>query len=107
MHFPAGSNGHMIVMSDGSRIRQVFFRMGTIDSNSFQWYSRNRSSVTTEGLDGDGWSQWWLLSGCEIAWSGTAKLNAEINLGSRYGCQAWIVAGQVTETDTFSLFRSA
>lgn len=102
LHFPAGSNGHMLVMSDGSRIRQVFFRMGTIDSNSFQWYSRNRSSVTTEGLDGDGWSQWWLLSGCEIAWSGTAKLNTEINLGSRYGCQAWVVAGQVTETDTFS-----
>jgi len=102
LHFPAGSNGHMLVMSDGSRIRQVFFRVGTVDTNSFQWYSRNRSSVLTEGLDGDGWSQWWLLSGCDIAWSGTAKLNAEINLGSRYGCQAWVVAGQVTETDTFS-----
>ena len=102
LHFPIGSNGHMLVMSDGSRIRQVFFRVGTVDTNSFQWYSRNRSSVLTEGLDGDGWSQWWLLSGCEIAWSGTAKLNSEICLGSRYGCQAWVVAGQVTETDTFS-----
>lgn len=102
LHFPIGSNGHMLVMSDGDRIRQVFFRVGTIDSNNFQWYSRSRSSVLTEGLDADGWSQWWLLSGCEIAWSGTAKLNAEINLGSRYGCQGWVIAGQPTKTDTFS-----
>jgi hypothetical protein len=102
LHFPAGSNGHMLVMSDGERIRQVFFRVGTIDDNSFQWYSRSRSSVTTEGLDGDGWSQWWLLSGVEVAWSGTAKLNAEINLGSRYGCQGWVIAGQPTKTDTYS-----
>ena len=102
LHFPAGSNGHMLVMSDGERIRQVFFRVGTVDTNSFQWYSRNRSSVLTDGLDGDGWSQWWMLSGLDIAWSGTAKLNAEINLGSRYGCQGWVIAGQPTKTDTFS-----
>ena len=102
LHFPAGSNGHMLVMSDGDRIRQVFFRVGTIDVNSFQWYSRNRSSVLTDGLDADGWSQWWLLSGSEVAWSGTAKLNAEINLGSIYGCQAWVISGQPTKTDTFS-----
>jgi hypothetical protein len=43
-----------------------------------------------------------LLSGSEIAWSGTAKLNAEINLGSRYGCQGWVIAGQPTKTDTYS-----
>ena len=102
LHCPAGSNGHMIVISDGSRIRQLFFRMGTIDTNSFQWYSRNRSSVTTDGVDGDGWSRWWLLSGCELAWSGSATLNSEINLGSRYGCQAWVIAGQVTTTGTYS-----
>lgn len=102
LHFPIGSNGHMLVMSDGARIRQVFFRVGTIDTNNFQWYSRSRSSVLTEGVDADGWSQWWLISGSEVAWSGTAKLNAEINLGSRYGCQAWVISGQPTKTDTFS-----
>ena len=37
-----------------------------------------------------------------LAWSGTAKRNAEVNLGNRYGCQAWVVAGQVTDTGTYS-----
>lgn len=100
LHCPAGTNGHMLVMSDGTRVRQVFFRVGTVDTNSFQWYSRHLGSDPTVG--DNGWSQWWLLSGCELAWSGTAKLNAEINLGSRYGCQAWVVAGQVTDTGTYS-----
>lgn len=95
LNFPIGVNGHLLVMSDGdNRVRQVFMRLGTADSNNYQWYSRSLHTST--------WSQWWLLSGCEVAWSGTAKLNAEINLGSRYGCQAWVVTGQVTETDTFS-----
>ena len=98
LHFPAGTNGHMLVMSDGSRIRQVFFRVGTIDSNSWQWYSRNRSSNTTEGLDGNGWSQWWLLSGSEKVWNGGAVLNDEINIGSRYGCQSWIVVARLQNT---------
>lgn len=100
LHCPIGTNGHILVMSDGTRVRQVFFRVGTIDSNNFQWYSRSLGSDLTIG--DDGWSQWWLLSGAEVAWSGTAKLNAEINLGSRYGCQAWVIAGQPTKTDTFS-----
>ena len=100
LHCPAGSNGHMLVMSDGTRVRQVFFRVGTVDTNSFQWYSRHLGSDLTVG--DNGWSQWWLLSGSELAWSGTAKLNAEINLGSRYGCQAWVIAGQPTKTDTYS-----
>lgn len=98
LHFPVGSNGHMLVMSDGDRIRQVFFRVGTIDTNSWQWYSRNRSSVTTDGLDGDGWSQWWLLSGTEKVWNGGTVLNSEINIGSRYGCQSWIVVARLQNT---------
>lgn len=100
LHCPIGTNGHILVMSDGTRVRQVFFRVGTIDSNNFQWYSRSLGSDLTVG--DNGWSKWWLLSGSEIAWQGTAKLNAEINLGSRYGCQAWIIAGQPTKTDTYS-----
>lgn len=100
LHCPAGSNGHILVMSDGTRVRQVFFRVGTVDSNNYQWYSRSLGSDLTVG--DNGWSKWWLLSGSEIAWSGTAKLNAEINLGSRYGCQAWVIAGQPTKTDTYS-----
>lgn len=101
LHCPVGSNGHMLVMSDGTRVRQVFFRVGTVDTTSFQWYSRHLGSDPTVG--DNGWSQWWLLSGCELAWSGTATLNAEINLGSRYGCQAWVVAGQATDTGTYSI----
>jgi hypothetical protein len=100
LHCPIGTNGHMLVISDGTRVRQVFFRVGIIDSNNFQWYSRSLGSDLTVG--DNGWSKWWLLSGSEIAWSGTAKLNAEINLGSRYGCQAWVIAGQPTKTDTYS-----
>lgn len=100
LHCPAGSNGHMLVMSDGTRVRQVFFRVGTVDSNNYQWYSRSLGSDLTVGENG--WSKWWLLSGSEVAWSGTAKLNSEINLGSRYGCQAWVIAGQPTKTDTYS-----
>lgn len=98
LHCPAGSNGHMLVMSDGARIRQVFFRVGTIDSNNFQWYSRSRSSVTTDGVEGDGWSRWWLLSGTEKVWNGGTVLNSEINIGSRYGCQSWIVVARLQNT---------
>lgn len=100
LHCPIGTNGHMLVMSDGTRVRQVFFRVGTVDSNNHQWYSRSLGSDLTVG--DNGWSKWWLLSGSEIAWQGTAKLNAEINLGSRYGCQGWVIAGQPTKTDTYS-----
>lgn len=100
LHCPIGTNGHMLVISDGTRVRQVFFRVGTVDSNNHQWYSRSLGSDLTVG--DNGWSKWWLLSGSEIAWQGTAKLNAEINLGSRYGCQGWVIAGQPTKTDTYS-----
>lgn len=100
LHCPVGSNGHVLVISDGTRVRQVFFRVGTVDSNSHQWYSRSLGADLTVGENG--WSKWWLLSGSEIAWQGTAKLNAEINLGSRYGCQGWVIAGQPTKTDTYS-----
>lgn len=102
LHFPVGSNGHMLVMSDGSRIRQVFFRMGTIDTNSFQWYSRNRSSTLTDGVDGDGWSQWWLLCGHEKVWNGGTVLNSEINIGSRYGCQSWVVVARLQNTGSLA-----
>lgn len=100
LHCPAGSNGHMLVISDGTRVRQVFFRVGTVDTNSFQWYSRHLGSDTTVG--DNGWSQWWLLSGCELAWSGTSVLNQEISLGSRYGCQAWVFTAQLSSTGTLT-----
>lgn len=98
LHCPAGSNGHILVMSDGTRVRQVFFRVGTVDTNSWQWYSRHLGSDTTAGIGGDGWSQWWLLSGTEKIWNGGTVLNSEINIGSRYGCQSWIVVARLQNT---------
>ena len=98
LHCPAGSNGHILVMSDGVRVRQVFFRVGTVDTNSFQWYSRSLGSDTTAGVDGDGWSQWWILSGHEKIWNGGTVLNSEINIGSRYGCQSWVVVARLQNT---------
>ncbi|MBQ8570267.1 MAG: hypothetical protein IJ444_02015 [Kiritimatiellae bacterium] len=98
LHCPAGSNGHILVMSDGTRVRQVFFRVGTVDTNSWQWYSRHLGSDLTAGLDSNGWSQWWLLSGTEKVWNGGTVLNSEINIGSRYGCQSWIVVARLQNT---------
>lgn len=98
LHCPAGTNGHILVMSDGTRVRQVFFRVGTVDTNSFQWYSRSLGSDTTVGVDGDGWSQWWILSGHEKIWNGGTVLNSEINIGSRYGCQSWVVVARLQNT---------
>ena len=98
LHCPAGTNGHILVMSDGTRVRQVFFRVGTVDTNSFQWYSRSLGSDTTAGVDGDGWSQWWILSGHEKIWNGGTVLNSEINIGSRYGCQSWVVVARLQNT---------
>lgn len=97
-HFPVGTNGYLLVMSDGSRVRQVFFRVGTVNSNDFQWYSRSKSSDNTVGLNGDGWSEWWLLSGIEKVWNGGTVLNSEINVGSRYGCQSWVVVARLQST---------
>lgn len=97
-HFPVGTNGHLLVMSDGSRVRQVFFRVGTVDTNNYQWYSRSKSSAGTDGLDGDGWSQWWLLSGYEKIWNGGTVLNSEISIGSRYGCSSWVVVARLQNT---------
>ena len=96
LHCPAGSNGHILVMSDGTRVRQVFFRVGTVNTNNFQWYSRSLGSDTTVG--DNGWSEWWLLSGTEKVWNGGTVLNSEINIGSRYGCQSWIVVARLQNT---------
>ena len=96
LHCPAGSNGHILVMSDGIRVRQVFFRVGTVDSNNYQWYSRSLGSDLTIG--DNGWSKWWLLSGTEKAWNGGTVLNSEINVGSRYGCQSWVVVARLQST---------
>lgn len=101
-HFPVGTNGYLLVMSDGSRVRQVFFRAGTVNSNDFQWYSRSKSSDNTVGLNADGWSQWWLLSGTEKVWNGGTVLNSEINVGSRYGCQSWVVVARLQSTGALS-----
>lgn len=96
LHCPAGSNGHVLVMSDGTRVRQVFFRVGTVDTNSHQWYSRSLGSDLTVGENG--WSKWWLLSGTEKVWNGGTVLNSEINVGSRYGCQSWVVVARLQST---------
>lgn len=101
-HFPTGTNGHLLVMSDGTRVRQVFFRVGTVDTNNFQWYSRSLGSDTTAGVDADGWSQWWLLSGSEKVWNGGTVLNSEINIGSRYGCQSWVVVARLQNTGSLA-----
>ena len=91
LNFPIGVNGHMLVMSDGdNRVRQVFMRLGTADTNYFQWYSRTLHTST--------WSNWWLISGQEKIWNGGAVLDDEINIGSRYGCQSWIVVARLQNT---------
>ena len=91
LNFPIGVNGHLLVMSDGSnRVRQVFMRLGTADTNCFQWYSRT--------LHTDSWSKWWLISGQEKIWNGGAVNGDEINIGSRYGCQSWIVVARLQNT---------
>lgn len=91
LNFPIGVNGHLLVMSDGdNRVRQVFMRLGTADTNCFQWYSRTLHTST--------WSNWWLISGQEKIWNGGAVLNDEINIGSRYGCQSWIVVARLQNT---------
>lgn len=95
LNFPIGVNGHLLVMSDGdNRVRQVFMRLGTADSNNFQWYSRTLHTST--------WSQWWLISGQEKIWNGGAVLGDEINIGSRYGCQSWIVVARLQNTGAMS-----
>jgi hypothetical protein len=91
LNFPIGTNGHVLVMSDGeNRVRQVFMRLGTADSNNFQWYSRTLHTST--------WSKWWLVSGQEKVWNGGTVLNSEINIGSRYGCQNWVVVARLQNT---------
>ena len=96
LNCPAGSNGHILVMSDGTRVRQVFFRVGTVNNNDYQWYSRSLGSNLT--LGDNGWSTWWLLSGTEKVWNGGTVLNSEINVGSRYGCQSWVVVARLQST---------
>lgn len=91
LNFPIGVNGHLLVMSDGdNRVRQVFMRLGTADSNNFQWYSRTLHTST--------WSKWWLISGQEKVWNGGTVLGSEINVGSRYGCQSWVVVARLQST---------
>ena len=99
-HCPAGSNGHVLVMSDGTRVRQVFFRVGTVDTNNYQWYSRSLGSDLTVGENG--WSKWWMLSGTEKVWNGGTVLNSEINVGSRYGCQSWVVVARLQSTSALA-----
>ena len=95
LNFPIGTNGHLLVMSDGeNRVRQVFMRLGTADSNNFQWYSRTLHTST--------WSKWWLISGQEKVWNGGTVLNSEINVGSRYGCQSWVVVARLQNTGALS-----
>jgi hypothetical protein len=100
LHCPAGSNGHILVMSDGTRVRQVFFRVGTVDTNNYQWYSRSLGTDLTLGENG--WSKWWMLSGTEKVWNGGTVLNSEINVGSRYGCQSWVVVARLQSTGALS-----
>lgn len=91
LNFPIGVNGHLLVMNDGSgRIRQLFMRLGTADSNNFQWYTRTCHTSS--------WSRWWLVCGQEKIWNGGTVLNSEINVGSRYGCQSWVVVARLQST---------
>ena len=91
LNFPIGVNGHLLVMNDGEgRIRQLFMRLGTADSNNFQWYTRTCHTST--------WSKWWLVCGQEKVWNGGTVLNSEINVGSRYGCQSWLVVARLQST---------
>lgn len=95
LNFPIGVNGHLLVMNDGSgRIRQLFMRLGTADSNNFQWYTRTCHTST--------WSRWWLVCGQEKVWNGGTVLNSEINIGSRYGCQSWVVVARLQNTGALS-----
>lgn len=91
LNFPIGVNGHLLVMNDGNgRIRQLFMRLGTADSNNFQWYTRTCHTSS--------WSRWWLVCGQEKIWNGGTVLNSEINVGSRYGCQSWVVVARLQST---------
>ena len=91
LNFPIGVNGHLLVMNDGSgRIRQLFMRLGTADSNNYQTYTRTCHTST--------WSKWWIVCGQEKVWNGGTVLNSEINVGSRYGCQSWLVVARLQST---------
>lgn len=91
LNFPIGVNGHLLVMNDGGgRVRQLFMRLGTADSNNFQWYTRTCHTST--------WSKWWIVCGQEKVWNGGTVLGSEINVGSRYGCQSWLVVARLQST---------
>lgn len=91
LNFPIGVNGHLLVMNDGGgRVRQLFMRLGTADSNNFQWYTRTCHTSA--------WSKWWLVCGQEKVWNGGTVLGSEINVGSRYGCQSWLVVARLQST---------
>lgn len=91
LNFPIGVNGHLLVMNDGEgRIRQLFMRLGTADTNNYQWYTRTCHTSA--------WSKWWLVCGQEKVWNGGTVLNSEINVGSRYGCQSWVVVARLQST---------
>ena len=95
LNFPIGVNGHLLVMNNGSgTTRQLFMRFGTADVNNYQWYTRTSSST--------GWSKWWIICGQEKVWNGGTVLNSEINVGSRYGCQSWIVVARLQSTGALS-----
>lgn len=49
---PVSVNGHLIVHSDGTRIRQIYYRIGTINSNDWHMFTRSGASGGTE------WSDW-------------------------------------------------
>jgi hypothetical protein len=89
-NYPAGTNGHLLVMANDTEtnVRQVFFRSGTADTNSYQWYSRNYANGV--------WSTWWQLSGAMTqVYSGTLT-SGTANCGSIYGgTGGWIIVAQL------------
>jgi uncharacterized protein (UPF0335 family) len=89
-NYPVGTNGHVLVMANtgsAEHIRQVFWRAGTINSNSYQWYTRSKTA--------NGWSAWWLLSGIETRYTGTLT-SGTANVGSIYGgASGWVIVAQV------------
>ena len=42
-NYPAGTNGYLIVLNETSqvRVKQFFFRHGTLLTNSMEWYGRD------------------------------------------------------------------
>lgn len=92
-NYPVGSNGQVIVIKKGNFIRQFFFRAGTINSNEYQNYSREKNISTGE------WGEWyWFVNSkhlpLSIARGGTGS-------ETRLGAVKALLNESVTSPDYF------